>query len=76
MPQTSELAQDITNHIRKIERLQQASAEINAVIANEVKCLHDCLNKGAKLINVKVPEGGVVIQGQPKEDPNPVPEPK
>ena len=64
----SQLAERISNHMRKAELLQKTLHNTNKLLNHELTCLHECLDEGRRELDVPEPNS-VTTFGVPKEKP-------
>ena len=63
MSKQQNLANDVVNHIRKIEDCQSVIATMNKIIAHEMASMHNCLAEGAQILKLKTGGGAVPYGG-------------
>ncbi len=67
MTDAQALANRIATHIRKSEDLQDILKKTSKLLAEETKCLHNCLNEALALADMKSGEISAYSGGQPKD---------
>ena len=64
----SNLAERISNHMRKAELLQKTLHLTNKLLNHELICLHECLDEARKELGISEPNS-ITTFGVPKEKP-------